>query len=116
MHRIENQANGKWVIVKENARLYFANLLNDKNEVLLRSENYTSLSGLKSGVDTLKNNIQAKNYALALNSEGKFVFKIFSTANRILCVSNGYESRDLCEKAFEIIYETNKNSIVIQLS
>lgn len=91
---------GKWVIVTEDDGRLYAYLKASNGEKMLATEGYSSLSGIKSGIDTLKKNIQKDNYAINLDKNGNFVFKIFSGANRLLCVGEGYSTRDQCEKAF----------------
>lgn len=91
---------GKWVIVTEDDGRLYAYLKASNGEKMLATEGYSSLSGIKSGIDTLKKNIQKDNYAINLDKNGNFVFKIFSGANRLLCVGEGYSTREQCEKAF----------------
>lgn len=91
---------GKWVIATEDDGRLYAYLKASNGEKMLATEGYSSLSGIKSGIDTLKKNIQKDNYAINLDKNGNFVFKIFSGANRLLCVGEGYSTREQCEKAF----------------
>lgn len=94
---------GKWVIVTEDDGRLYAYLKASNGEKMLATEGYSSLSGIKSGIDTLKKNIQKDNYAINLDKNGNFVFKIFSGANRLLCVGEGYSTREQCEKAFSSV-------------
>ena len=80
---------------------------------MLRTESYTTLSGIKSGIDTLKKNIELENYAISLDKNGNFVFKIFSTAKRLLCVGEGYSTREQCEKAFASAKRFSKTAIIV---
>lgn len=89
---------GEWVIIEQNGK-FIARLISS-GETLLTSEGYGSLSGLKSGIDTLKNNLQSENYAVNVDKNGGFYFKLFSTANRLLCSSESYSTRERCENAF----------------
>lgn len=100
---------GKWEIVRDDTR-YFAYLKASNGEKMLATESYTSLSGIKSGIDTLKKNIEKENYAINLDKNGNFVFKIFSTANRLLCVGEGYSTREQCEKAFASVKRFSKTA------
>lgn len=90
---------GKWVIVTAPDGKLSARLETSEGETILTTENYTSLSGLKSGIETLKNNILKDNYAINIDKNGLFVFKVF-TGDRILCESRGYTERKPCENAF----------------
>ncbi len=103
---------GKWEIVRDDTR-YFAYLKASNGEKMLATESYTSLSGIKSGIDTLKKNIEKENYAINLDKNGNFVFKIFSTANRLLCVGEGYSTREQCEKAFASVKRFSKTAKIV---
>lgn len=100
---------GKWIIYEEDGR-YFADLKASNGELMLRTETYSSLSGIKSGIETLKKNIELENYAVNLDKNGNFVFKIFSTAKRLLCVGEGYSTREQCEKAFSSVKRFSKTA------
>ena len=101
--------NGKWIIYQAEER-YFADLKASNGELMLRTETYSSLSGIKSGIETLKKNIEAENFAINLDKNGNFVFKIFSTSKRLLCVGEGYSTREQCEKAFVSVKRFSKTA------
>ncbi len=100
---------GKWLIYEEDGR-FFAELKASNGELMLRSESYSSLSGVKSGIITLKKNIEIDNYAISLDKNGNFFFKIFSTAKRLLCVGEAYATREQCEKAFASVKRFSKTA------
>lgn len=105
--------SGKWVIVTEPDGRMTAYLKASNGEKMLATESYSSLSGIKSGIDTLKKNIENDNYAINLDKNGNFVFKIFSGANRLLCVGEGYSSREQCEKAFASVKRFSKTAVIV---
>ncbi len=104
--QLENQENEKssdelescWKITEQSG-VFFASLVYGE-EILLLTSGYSSLSGVKSGIDTLKNNLHSENYAINVNQSGEFYFKVFSTANRLLCTSAGFPTRERCEHSF----------------
>ena len=104
--------NGKWIIYQSEER-YFADLKASNGELMLRTESYSTLSGIKSGIETLKKNIEAENFAISLDKNGNFVFKIFSTSKRLLCVGEGYSTREQCEKAFGSVKRFSKTAKII---
>ncbi len=104
--------NGKWIIYQAEER-YFADLKASNGELMLRTESYATLSGIKSGIETLKKNIENENFAISLDKNGNFVFKIFSTSKRLLCVGEGYSSREQCEKAFNSVKRFSKTAKII---
>ena len=103
---------GKWIIYEEDGR-FFAELKASNGEVMLRTEYYSSLSGIKSGIETLKKNIEMENYAINLDKNGNFVFKIFSTAKRLLCIGEGYSTREQCEKAFNSVKRFSQTAKIV---
>lgn len=110
---VNTRYSGKWLIVQEENR-YSALLKASNGETMLSTESYTSLSGIKSGIDTLKKNIEKENYAINLDKNGNFVFKIFSTSNRLLCIGEGYSTREQCEKAFQSVKRFSKTAVIIK--
>lgn len=103
---------GKWLICEEDTR-FFAKLVASNGEIMLRTETYSSLSGVKSGIITVKNNVDANNYAISVDKNGKFFFKIFSTAKRLLCIGETYTTREQCEKAFASVKRFSKTAKIV---
>ena len=93
---------GKWKI-KNDGEKYFAELTASNGGLLLRTELYTSLSGVKNGIETIKRNIESGNFAISVDKYGHYRFKLFSNANRLICVSEDYSSRTKCENGIESV-------------
>ena len=104
---------GKWLIRKTDEG-YFAELVTSGNEVLLSTENYTSLSGVKSGVSTLKKNIVTDNITISIDKNGSFRFKIFSSGNKLLCISEKYDTKYKCDKAIETAKEFAETAVIME--
>lgn len=102
---------GKWLIYTENGK-YAANLVASNGEVLLRSESYTALSGIKSGIETIKNNIAKNNFAISVDKNGNFFFKLYSSSTRLLCISEGYSTKAVCESAIESVKRFSKTAVL----
>lgn len=103
--------SGKWLIFKEDGK-FAANLVASNGEVLLRSETYTALSGVKSGIETLKNNIFKNNFAISVDKNGNYFFKLYSSSTRLLCISEGYSSKAVCENAIESVKRFAKTAVI----
>ena len=102
---------GKWQIYSENGR-YAANLVASNGEVLLRTESYSALSGIKSGIETIKNNIERDNFALSVDKNGNYFFKLFSSSTRLLCISEAYTTKAVCESAIHSVKRFAKTAVI----
>lgn len=103
--------SGKWLIYVENDR-YAANLVASNGEVLLRSESYSALSGVKSGIETIKNNVAKNNFAISVDKNDNFFFKLYSSSTRLLCISEGYSTKTACESAIESVKRFAKTAVI----
>ena len=104
---------GKWIIFEENGRFY-ANLVASNGEILLRTEAYSALSGIKSGIETINKNVKADNFALSIDKNGKYFFKLYSSKTRLLCVSEVYANKTLCERAVESVKRFSQTAVVVR--
>lgn len=89
---------GKWIIEKRETD-YIARLKASNGELLLSSLSYTAISGVKSAITTIKNNLAAGNATVTVDKTGKFVFKVFAASGRVLALGEIYEAKYQCEKA-----------------
>ena len=108
----KSRYTGKWIISEEDGR-YTATLVASNGEVLLRSESYSALSGVKSGIDTINKNIQKNNFALSIDKNGKYFFKLYSSSTRLLCISEVYGTKALCESAMESVKRFSLTAVVV---
>ncbi len=103
---------GKWKIKQENSKFY-AELQASNGGVLLRTETYASLTGVKSGIETIKKNIDDGNFAISSDKNGRYRFKLYSKLNRLICISEDYSSRAKCDKGIESVKRFAKTAYVI---
>ena len=112
--------NGKWVIskiiTKENQEIvdeaYFFELRASNGEKLLSSEEYTSLNGALSGIETHKNNILKGNFRVGHSKKGEYIFKLLSGKNTLLCTGENYATKTRCENAIESTKRFAETAIV----
>ncbi len=95
----------KWIITTDDGS-YSAELIIGENKVLTSSV-YKSLSGVKSAITTIKNNVLNGN-AVVTMEEKKFLIKVFSASGRVIAVGEKFdlstdanEAKSLCEEYIE---------------
>lgn len=105
---------GKWVIVKDEAGKYFAKLLASNGGVLIKTESYSSLSGAKNGIQTIKKNIDGGNFATSIDKYGRYSFKLYSMSNRLIFRSEDYSSKAKCESAINSVKRFAKTETLVR--
>ncbi len=103
---------GKWKIKQEEDRFY-AELTASNGGLLLKTESYATMSNLKNGIETIKKNIESGNIAMSLDKYGHYRFKIFNSANRLVCISEDYSSKAKCESGIESVKRFSKSATII---
>ncbi len=103
---------GKWKIRQEEDRFY-AELTASNGGLLLKTESYATMSNLKNGIETIKKNIESGNIAMSLDKYGHYRFKIFNSANRLVCISEDYSSKAKCESGIESVKRFSKSATII---
>ena len=105
---------GKWNIEQKDSD-YTAYLYSADGVKILATNVYTSLSGVKSAITTIRNNILAGNVTITIDRNGKFRFKVFSASNKVLCLSEQSNTRFQCDKSLEAAKRFSASAIIIQL-
>ncbi len=103
---------GKWKIKQENSKFY-AQLIASNGGILLKTETYTSMTGVKSGIETIKKNIDDGNFTISSDKYGHYRFKLFSKLNRLICISEDYSSRAKCDNAIASVKRFAKTAYVL---
>lgn len=104
---------GKWKI-KQDEQGFLAILTASNGGTLLKTEYYKSLSGVKNGIETIKKNIDSGNFAISIDKYGHYRFKLFTSTNRLICVSEDYSSKAKCESGIESVKRFAKTASVIR--
>ena len=103
---------GKWVIEEEDGS-YTACLYANNGELMLRSEAYSSESGAKNGINTIKKNAEARNFVVKQDKNGNFYFKLLSGNNRLVCTGEAYSSRSSCESSIESVFRFCQTALLV---
>ncbi|MBR6737115.1 MAG: DUF1508 domain-containing protein [Clostridia bacterium] len=104
---------GKWKI-KDDENGFFACLTASNGVLVLQTEYYKSLSGVKNGIETIKKNVDDGNFAISVDKYGHYRYKLLSQSNRVICISEDYSSKAKCESGIESVKRFAKTAIVIR--
>ena len=104
--------NGKWKVKEEDGRFY-AELYASNGVIVLKTEYYTSLNGVKNGIETIKKNVNVGNFATSVDKNGRYCFKLFSKSNRLICISDFYSSKAKCESGINSVKRFAETSTII---
>ncbi|MBO5782875.1 MAG: DUF1508 domain-containing protein [Clostridia bacterium] len=99
---------GKWVTKKiildgENQVSYYFELRASNGQVLLTSEEYSTMAGLKNGIATHKSNIERGNIGAVITRNGDYIFKVYTANGQLLCLGEHYATKQLCLNAIESV-------------
>ncbi len=109
---------GKWAIFRvitedeNHDETYFFELRASNGELLLSSEEYSSYSGLISGIQTHKTNIAKNNFRISLSKKGYYIFKLLNGKNTLLCTGANYRTRVRCESAIESVKRFAETAVI----
>lgn len=106
--KIDESKKGRWLIRSEKDEetgeiTYSFELRASNGQILLTSEEYTSMSGAKSGIVTHKNNIAAGNIRAAITRNGDYVLKVYTADGKLLALGEHYCAKSLCLSAIESV-------------
>ena len=104
---------GKWKI-KDDENGFYACLTASNGVLVLRTEYYKSLTGVKNGIETIKKNVDAGNFTISADKYGHYRYKLLSQTNKPLCISEDYSSKAKCESGIESVKRFAKSAVVIR--
>lgn len=109
---IKKQYTGKWKIVEDDEGFY-AILTASNGGALLKTEKYKSIPNVRNGIETVKKNIEIGNFAISVDKNGYYKYKLFNSSNRLICVSENYSSKAKCEHGIESVKRFSQSATVI---
>lgn len=89
---VKQNYEGTWRILRYGAA-YCAELHNNNDELLLKSDNFTAIPDVRKAIKSLQKNIKQNNFNVCVSSGGKFFFKLFSNTGRLIYKSPDFETR-----------------------
>ncbi len=97
---------------EKNGKYYF-NLKARNNQVILASQGYADISGVKTGIASVKRNAVSKNNFLIKNStDGKVFFNLVAGNNQVIGHSQVYASKDGANRGIASVQENARNAEV----
>ena len=105
---------GRWKIKKQ-GESFIASLYANNGVLMLSSEPYSTLSGAKGGIDTIKRNILSGTFMIKEDKHGYFNFRIISKNKRVVCISESYDTKSACESAMESVKKFAMSSNAIEI-
>ena len=96
-------AVGKWIIKEKGDGEFVAFLYANNGELILTSEIYTSEESARTGIETIRKNVESGTFVPYKDKNGNCYFKLKSVKNRILCASETYRSEALAMSAEESV-------------
>ena len=110
--QIKRVYTGKWKIKQDDSG-FVASLYASNGGLLLRTEHYTTLSGVKSGIQTIKRNAEIGNFAISIDKHNHYHFKLFSSSNKLICVSEDYSSKAKCDNGIASVKRFAPSATII---
>jgi uncharacterized protein YegP (UPF0339 family) len=71
------------------------------------------MSGVKSGIETIKKNVESGNFAISIDKYDHYHFKLFSKSNKLICVSEDYSSKAKCESGIASVKRFATDATII---
>ena len=106
---------GKWKI-KEIGEGEFSSFLYASNgQLLLTSEVYASADGARSGIATITKNVALEKFEIHSDKNGRYFYKVKSSANRLLCVGETYNTKLACLKSVASVKKFCANAIILDV-
>lgn len=96
----EHTVKGKYVIVSEGPN-YRYNLKASNGEVIIVSEPYTSEKAVRTGIETLKKNLELSHCDVVEDKHGLFSFRVMTRQGRCLATSANYSTKASATNAIE---------------
>ena len=94
------RANGKFILVQEGPNWRYK-LKASNGEVIIVSEPYTSEKAVRTGIETLKKNIEVSRCDIVEDKHGLFSFRVITKQGRCLATSANYKTKARAESASE---------------
>jgi uncharacterized protein YegP (UPF0339 family) len=108
----KSRFTGKYLLVEEAGNWRYK-LRASNGEVIIVSEPYASEKAVRTGIDTLKRNINSSHCDIVEDKHGLFSFRIMTKQGRCLATSANYSTKASCENATESYKRWATTDIII---
>lgn len=102
---------GKYVIKDNGSGPYFV-LKAGNGEVIGKSENYSSKTACKNGIESVKKNAPSGNFEIYEDKAGEFRFRLRAKNGEPILASEGYKTKASCENGIDSVKRNADSEIV----
>ena len=106
-------ADGKWILTADADGYYYGELKANNGQLILTTEKYKGVNGIKSGIDTIKKNLDKNNYEISVDKNNTANFKLFGSNAALLCIGEGYTTKENAESAINSVKNFVNSPIIV---
>ncbi len=101
--KVDKNKNGKYELIKENARSYYIKLVANNGQVLLVSQNYASKQSALNGLEAIKNAIEAQNFTIAKDKQDRYQYNLYTSNNQLIVSGETYPAKQSCLSSIQSV-------------
>jgi len=101
--KVNQNANGKYQLVKEDEKSYFIKLVASNGQVLLVSQSYASKQSAINGLEAIQNAISNQNFTISKDKQNRYQFNLYSNNKQLLVSGETYPVKQSCLSAIQSV-------------
>lgn len=102
LEKVDELSNGKYELYEMDG-LYFIKLKANNAQILFISQGYSSKSGAKSGLETIKKAISEDRFTVGKDKQNRYQFNLYSSTNQLILSGETYPSKASCVSAINSV-------------
>jgi uncharacterized protein len=102
LEKVDELSNGKYELYEKDG-LYFIKLKANNAQILFISQGYSSKSGAKLGLETIKKAIFEDRFTVGKDKQNRYQFNLYSSTNQLILSGETYPSKASCVSAINSV-------------
>jgi len=101
--KVDQNANGKYQLVKDDEKSYFIKLVASNGQVLLVSQSYASKQSALNGLETIQNAIANQNFTISKDKQNRYQYNLYSNNKQLIVSGETYPVKQSCLSAIQSV-------------
>lgn len=101
--KVEGKPNGKYQLVKENAKSFLIKLVASNGQVLLVSQHYTTKQSALSGLEAIKNAIENQNFTIYRDKQNRYQYNLYTNNKQLIVSGETYPVKQNCLSSIQSV-------------
>ncbi len=112
--KVDQNPNGKFQLIKEDAKSFFIKLVASNGQVLLVSQKYATKQSALNGLEAMQNAIISQNFTIHRDKQNRYQYKLYTANKQLIASGETYPVKQNCLSSIQSVLRFGQQAKLVE--